>query len=147
MKIYPLISLILITFLRCNTIETDEVSIPVIECGTIVCIPLPTAKIEKLIIEERQVTALATYITPTSCWKYHYSEIKSNDTVCTIKVFGQYAGEPCIQILSSITHEEKIIFDAPGKKLLRFWNDEKYLDTLIYISFSKKGKTKYANFY
>lgn len=94
--------------------------------------PLGAAKIDSIGIVNRQVTVSVLYGIPTPCWHYFKTESTNDDKVYTSKVYGKYNGEPCIQVLSKLKHEEKITFYTEGEKTLRFWqNDSTYLDTII----------------
>jgi len=94
--------------------------------------PFGAAKIENISISGNQVTVTTVYGTPTPCWYFYKAVNTNNDIVFTSKVFGKDDGDPCIQVLGSFKHDEKIIFSSIGEKTLRFWqNDSTYLDTTI----------------
>lgn len=94
--------------------------------------PFGAAEIEKIEINGNQVIVTTVYGTPTPCWYFYKAENTNNDVVFTSKVFGKDDGDPCIQVLGSFKHDEKIIFSSSGEKTLRFWqNDSTYLDTTI----------------
>ena len=122
MKKLFFVAIILSFFNSCDTNENDFSQIQ----------PFGAAKIESIEINSKQVTVTTVYGTPTPCWYYYKTESTNNDIVFTSKVFGKDDGDPCIQVLSSFTREEKIIFFTKGEKILRFWqNDTLYLDTTI----------------
>jgi len=116
-------ALIIFSFIvACNTSEYDYSEIR----------PLGASKIENIHITNNQVTVTVLYVTPTPCWYYYRTESTNNNFVFTSKVFGKDDGEPCIQVLWSFTHDEKIIFSSGGEKTLRLWqSDSAYLDTTI----------------
>lgn len=116
---------IFISFLNsCDTNENDFSRIQ----------PFAAAEIENIEINGKQVIVTAVYGTPTPCWYYYRTENTNNDVVFTSKVYGKDDGDPCIQVLGSFKHDEKIIFSSSGEKTLRFWqNDSTYLDTTITI--------------
>lgn len=94
--------------------------------------PLGASKIDSIGIVNKQVTVSVLYGIPTPCWHYFKTESTNDDKVFTSKVYGQYNGEMCIQVVSILKHEEKINFITGGEKILRFWqNDSTYLDTII----------------
>jgi len=122
LKIIIFTSVTLFFLLGCNTNENDFSEI----------LPLGADKIESIEINSNQVTVTTIYGTPTTCWYYYRTERTNNDIVVTLKVFGKYDGEPCIQMLGSCIHKEKINFLSKGNKTLKFWqNDSSYLDTTI----------------
>lgn len=116
---------VFISFLSsCDTNENDFSRIQ----------PLGATEIRKIEINGNQVNVTTVYGTPTPCWYFYKAENTNNDVVFTSKVFGKDDGDPCIQVIGSFNHDEKIVFSSSGKKTLRFWqNDSTYLDTTITI--------------
>lgn len=115
-------ALVIFVFGSCNTNENELVFIG----------PVSAVKIEKIQIDGRQITITVAYGIPTPCWHFYTSESTNNETTFTTKTFAKSNGEPCIQVLWSFKHDEKIIFPSAGEKNLRFWqNDSTYLDTTI----------------
>jgi hypothetical protein len=124
MKKLFFITIIFSFFYSCDTNENDFSRIQA----------FGAAEIEKIEINSNQVIVTAVYGTPTPCWYFYKAENTNNDVVFTSKVFGKDNGDPCIQVLGSFKHDEKIIFSSSGEKSLRFWqNDSTYLDTTITI--------------
>ncbi len=115
-------SFVLFFLTGCNTNENDFSQIR----------PFGVANIVSLQINGNQVTVITGYGIPTPCWYYYKTERTNNNIVFTSKVFGKDDGDPCVQVLGSFIHEEKINFSSKGEKTLRFWqNDSMYLDTTI----------------
>ena len=124
MKIYFIIIVIIFAFWGCNSVEPNKSSVS----------PLPALKIDKIEIDEKKVKVTVIYGTATPCWYYLRSETTINDFTYKTKVFGKYDGEICIQVLGSITKEDRIFFTTAGEKRLKFWKDDnEYLDTVITI--------------
>ena len=123
--------LFLLTFIcfigGCDTTENDNSLIRPFASGT-----------PKIEINFRQVIVTTGYGTPTPCWYYFRNETTKNDTVYTSKVYGKDDGNPCVQVLGSFSHEERILFQTGGEKHLSFWqNDSTWLDTTIFLPLIK----------
>lgn len=96
--------------------------------------PLPLMKIDSIDIKQNLVKITSTYITPNPCYYFYKTEIKGNDSVKTLKIYGKYDGEVCIQILGEIKRTDTVVFNRLGAKKIRFWqSDTTYKDTTIFI--------------
>ncbi len=124
MKMFVILLLVSFILSSCNLIDTSQSEIS----------PLSVRKIDKIKIAGKQISATINIETPTPCWNYLRTDKSQSDSTYTAEIFGKYNGDPCQDVLSSITQKETITFSSPGEKRLRFWvNDSTYLDTLINI--------------
>lgn len=108
--------------------------------------PLPLESILSINATENYIVIAAKYTTPNTCYDFYKSEIVSNDTIITLKIYGRDNRDNCYDIISSITHEDTIYLNTPGFKKLKFWqSDSLYKDTTI--AFAGSYDITFPNFF
>mgnify|MGYP006879614541 CR=1 FL=1 len=125
MKNILFLSILLVVFTSCDTVETDPGNIQ----------PMPVSKIEKIDIVNNSVKILVTVSIGSPCWGYYKTESSKTENTFVAKIYAQLlTTDPCITMMSSFTREETIYFSSSGEKNIKFWqNDSTYIDTTIVL--------------
>ncbi len=125
MKAIFFLSILLIVFSSCDTVETDPDNIQ----------PMPVSKIEKIEIVNNSVNILFTVSIGSPCWGYYQTKSSNTENTFVAKIYAKLlTTDPCPTVMSSFTREETIYFSSRGEKNIRFWqNDSTYIDTTIVL--------------
>jgi hypothetical protein len=83
-----------------------------------------------------EVAFVATLQAPNPCWHFHHFEISRDQHEKEIRVtaYGEYDGNPCQQVLGSVSASDSMTFAEPGTYTLKFWQlAEETLDKKIVV--------------
>ncbi len=127
MKTIIFLSILLVVFTSCDTVETypDNIQIQ----------PRPVSKIEKIDIVNNSAKILVTVSIGSPCWGYYKTESSKTENTFVAKIYAELlTTDPCITMMSSFTREETIYFQLVVRKNIKFWqNDSTYIDTTIVL--------------
>ncbi len=71
---------------------------------------------------------------PNPCWEFQRFEISQRGFQYYVKVFAEYDGRPCIQVLSSFKAGTSVLPTERGKYVFSFWQSEdQTLDTTTVV--------------
>ncbi len=118
----PIHALLVIAIFTLNTCEEKKADALQVSPA-----PVMSVAISDTVLLGEPITFETTCGTPTPCWRFNRFDITRNGREYNIKVFAEYDGRSCVQVVGSFKASSSVVPQERGTYAFQFWRTPEQL--------------------